>query len=116
MSKKLWINEKELKVFMKGLTEIQKLYESGKFNLVEGDEDMHTKIENFLTEKYGEVGKKIHTFRSRNDQVLTALRLYSKKQVLEVDKLLKTLIVSFKKFAKKYQCVPLPGYSHMQKA
>ncbi len=52
------------------------LIKEDKFVLEAGDEVMHTKIENYLTEKYGEVGKKIHTGRSRNDQVLTALRLF----------------------------------------
>src|SRR3990167_5010305 len=75
------LNNKELEKLEKGLGEILKLNEKGEFKLEFGDEDIHTKIENYLTENFGEVGKKIHTYRSRNDQVLTALRLYSKDQI-----------------------------------
>lgn len=99
-----------------GLNEILKLDKSGKFKLEYGDEDIHTKIENFLTEKYGETGKKIHTARSRNDQVLTALRLYSKNELEEIQKHLLALIQCFHKFSKTYVNIPMPGYTHMQKA
>src|SRR3990167_10309021 len=78
------LNSKEIEILKKGLSEIRDLYHAGKFNLVAGDEDVHTKIENFLTEKYGLVGKKIHTGRSRNDQVLTAIRLFSREQLLNI--------------------------------
>src|SRR3990167_6710330 len=64
---------KELKLLKKGLLEILNQVEDDKFKLVAGDEDVHTKIENYLTEKYGDIGKKIHTGRSRNDQLLTAI-------------------------------------------
>lgn len=100
----------------KGLNEILNLDKAGKFKLQYGDEDIHTKIENFLTEKYGDVGKKIHTARSRNDQVLTALRLYNKFQLEEIQKHLLALIQSFHKFSKQYGNIPMPGYTHMQKA
>lgn len=106
----------ELSKLEQGLNEILKLDKAGEFNLEYGDEDIHTKIENFLTEKYGEVGKKIHTARSRNDQVLTALRLYNKNELEEIQKYLLALIQSFHKFSKKYGNVPMPGYTHMQKA
>lgn len=106
----------ELSKLEQGLNEILKLDKAGEFNLEYGDEDIHTKIENFLTEKYGEVGKKIHTARSRNDQVLTALRLYNKNELDEIQKYLLALIQSFHKFSKKYGNIPIPGYTHMQKA
>lgn len=110
------LTSEELSKLEQGLNKIVKLDKAGEFNLEYGDEDIHTKIENFLTEKYGEVGKKIHTARSRNDQVLTALRLYNKNELEEVQKYLLALIQSFHKFAKKYGNIPMPGYSHMQKA
>lgn len=110
------LNGEELSKLEQGLNEIIKLDKAGEFNLEYGDEDIHTKIENFLTEKYGEVGKKIHTARSRNDQVLTALRLYNKNELEEIQKYLLALIQSFHKFSKKYGNVPMPGYTHMQKA
>jgi len=72
------------------------------------DEDCHTAIEKAL----GEVGKKIHTARSRNDQIMTALRLYEKSELAEVMELLKELA----KVLKKNVNIPIPGYTHMQKA
>lgn len=106
----------ELNKLIYGLDEILKLDKVGKFKLQYGDEDIHTKIENYLTESYGEAGKKIHTARSRNDQVLTALRLYSKEQLNEIQKQLLVLIQSFHKFSKKYGDISMPGYTHTQKA
>lgn len=110
------LSEVELRKLKKGLEEILKLDQKGKFLLEPGDEDIHTKIENFLTDKYGEVGKKIHTARSRNDQVLTAIRLYSKDQLKKIAVELKTLIRISKTFNKNYGALPMPGYTHMQKA
>lgn len=110
------LNKKELSELEKGLQEILELDKKGQFKLTMGDEDIHTKIENYLTEKYGEVGKKIHTGRSRNDQVLTVMRLYAKEQL----KLITHEVLEFKKsftaFSKTYGFVQMPGYTHMQKA
>lgn len=106
----------ELKLVTDGLKEIIKLAKSGKFKLKEGDEDVHTKIENYLTAKCGEAGKKIHTGRSRNDQVLTAIRLYTKDQLKEITQELFTLTKLFKAYSKKYFKLEMPGYTHMQKA
>lgn len=106
------LNQKELQQLEKGLNEIA----LKGLTLEPGDEDMHTKIENYLTENYGEVGKKIHTGRSRNDQVLTAIRLYSKDMLANIQKSVGELIKSFDKFNKTYSKIPMPGYTHMQKA
>lgn len=110
------LNQEELEQIEKGFLEIINLDKKGKFILEKGDEDVHTKIENFLTEEYGEIGKKIHTGRSRNDQVLTALRLYSKENLEKIEEQAITLIQEFKEFSKKYGQIPIPGYTHMQKA
>lgn len=110
------MSKSELSLITKGLLEIAELGNNGKFTLQAGDEDIHTKIENFLTKKYGMAGKKVHTGRSRNDQVLTAIRLYSKEKLLFIWKDLLALIGSFAAFAQKYEFVPMPGYTHMQKA
>ncbi len=110
------LSRPEFLKLQKGLMEILSLLKKGQFNLEIGDEDMHTKIENFLTDKYGDMGQKIHTGRSRNDQVLTALRLYNKDMLFRIEKALKSLITSFKKFDKKYGQIKMPGYTHMQKA
>lgn len=106
----------ELNKLKLGLNEILKLNKAGKFNLKQGDEDIHTKIENYLTQTYGEIGKKIHTGRSRNDQVLTVLRLYSKDNLSDVKKELEAIVALCKAFKKTYGNLPMPGYTHMQKA
>lgn len=117
MLKKIGIlTAEELNKLEKGLHEILELDKKGKFKLQFGDEDIHTKIENYLTEKHGEVGEKIHTGRSRNDQVLTAIRLYSKESLEKIEIELIDLIKSFEDFSKKYGDVKMPGYTHMQKA
>lgn len=110
------LSRDELKKLESGLKEIAKLDKKSKFNLVSGDEDIHTKIENYLTEKYGDVGKKIHTARSRNDQVLTAIRLFNKNFLKEIQAELETLIQCFEVFSDKYGHIVMPGYTHMQKA
>jgi len=110
------LTEKEFDGLHVGLQDILKLHKAGKFVLKTGDEDMHTKIENYLTKNYGDVGKKIHTARSRNDQVLTALRLYSKAEITKIQKEIQSLIEAFKTMQSKYGSIPMPGYTHMQKA
>ncbi|MBI2330380.1 argininosuccinate lyase [Candidatus Daviesbacteria bacterium] len=110
------LSKEELSQLLAGLTKILQLYKQGKFNMEMGDEDMHTKIEDYLTGKYGEVGGKIHTGRSRNDQILTAVRLYCKDQLESIEKELDILIGSFTKFFKKYGSIKMPGFTHMQKA
>lgn len=110
------INKKELAQLEKGLDEILELYEQGKFQLKVEDEDSHTKIEEYLIKKLGSVGKKIHTARSRNDQVLVMMRLYLKERSLGLQKRALKLAKTLLKAAKKYEFIPMPGYTHMQKA
>ncbi len=110
------LSNTELKKLRVGLDDIAKLNKQNKFNLELGDEDMHTKIENYLTQKLAETGQKIHTGRSRNDQVLTVIRLYSKDELLEIKSQLLSLIKSFKNFSQKYGQITMAGYTHMQKA
>ena len=100
----------------KGLAEIQGLHGKGKFPISRDDEDCHTAIENFLVKKCGEAGKKIHTGRSRNDQVLVALRLYEKHELNGIMDLIVGLRSAIEASAKKYGHIALPGYTHMQKA
>ncbi len=110
------INEKELKTLKKGLDEITELYNKGEFILKVEDEDCHTKIEDYLTEHYGDIGKKIHTARSRNDQVLVTMRLFMKDKLKEIRVQGLKLANQLLKTAKKYEFTPMPGYTHMQKA
>ncbi len=110
------VTGEENKNLQAGLNEILELYHQNKITITPADEDCHTVIEAFLTEKYGDAGKKIHTGRSRNDQVLTAVRLYSQdslqKIILKAEMLQKTFLAK----AFEYKNTPFPGYTHTQQA
>ncbi|MBI5754747.1 argininosuccinate lyase, partial [Candidatus Peregrinibacteria bacterium] len=82
----------------------------------QNQEDGHTAIEQFLTDTYGEVGKKIHTGRSRNDQSLVMIRLYMKDQLVFIEKFVHKIAQSLHKKIAKTKNIPMPGYTHMQKA
>ncbi len=98
------------------LNEIDTLHKNKQFKIEIRQEDGHTAIEEYLTKKLGDLGKKIHTGRSRNDQVLVALRLYEKVGLSKaIDQTLK-LASSFLSFARKYEFMPMPGYTHTQPA
>ncbi|MCK4365154.1 MAG: argininosuccinate lyase [Thermoplasmatales archaeon] len=98
------------------LYEIIKLDGNKAFIIKQEDEDCHTAIENFLIKKLGDCGKKIHTARSRNDQVLTALRLFYKDEIKCITELMDNLIKTLVAIKQKYGSVEIPGYTHMQKA
>lgn len=110
------ISTDELALLEAGLNEIIELIAQDTFVIDFEQEDIHTAIENYLINKYGTVGKKIHTARSRNDQVLTALRLYTKAQLQEVSHLVIELCEVLYNFAKTYQDIPYVGRTHYQKA
>src|ERR1043166_9344788 len=96
------ISEKELQDLMEGLEEVNSLLTEGKFSIDENVEDIHSQVEIFLTKKYGETGKKIHTARSRNDQVLTAIKLYLKEELSGIKSGCESLIKEFYSMGKKY--------------
>lgn len=110
------LSKRELLELEKELKCIIKLAQMKKFKINLEDEDCHSAIENHLTKKLGETGKKIHTARSRNDQVLTALRLYSKDKLQQIETSLLKLIETLKEVSKKYKNVGIPGYTHSRKA
>ncbi|MFA5830000.1 MAG: argininosuccinate lyase [Candidatus Gracilibacteria bacterium] len=110
------LSKKELQDLTKSLDALQKMFQKGELRINIEDEDCHTVIENKLIEMVGEAGKKIHTGRSRNDQVLVALRLYLKDHLGSLDQAVKVLGDHFFAMAKKYQDVPFPGYTHTQQA
>ena len=110
------LNDKENVELQEGLDKVLELWGKGEFKVEVADEDCHTAIEKFLTENYGEVGKKIHTGRSRNDQVVTASRLYMREKLDGVAGGVVDLAKQFLDMAKKYQNVPFPGYTHQQQA
>ena len=110
------ISKEECKAVIAELAEILRLDAAGEFSITLADQDVHMAIERRLTAVLGDLGKKVHTGRSRNDQVTTALRLYTKEQlaeaVMETAQLTKALL----KFAKKHEKVPMAGRTHLQPA
>ena len=108
------LTKAEFKALKAALVEIIKLDREGKFEIKRSDEDCHTAIEGYLTAKLGDAGKKVHTGRSRNDQVLTATRFYAKTRLLDIIEKALALTDSFIKFAEKNKDVPMPGRTHMQ--
>ena len=114
----------EIKIFSKteldkikeGLNEILDLWEKGKFNIKLEQEEGHTAIEQFLTEKYGDIGKKIHTARSRNDQALVMIRLFIRDNLAKIEKLQHKLIQIFDEKVQDTKGIGMPGYTHTQKA
>lgn len=110
------LSSEESRVICEKLGELLELYRAGRFSVGLEDEDVHTAIENFLVKSLGPIGKKIHTGRSRNDQVLTALRLFSKHEISEVESRLRACAESMLEFASKNEFEPMPGFTHMQHA
>ena len=110
------ISKLECNKLIKTLNEIKNLDSKGSFLIKQEDEDCHTAIENYLVEKLGDTGKKIHTARSRNDQVLTVLRLYYKDEINHILDLVEKFSDSLHIFKEKYGLIVLPGYTHMRKA
>lgn len=110
------LTHEELDKLEEGLRAIARIQKDGAFPIREEDEDCHTAIEGYLSDNFGEVGRKIHTGRSRNDQVQTALRIYMREACLrlmeEATLFSKELLAS----AKKYEMVPMPGRTHTQLA
>ena len=110
------LSKDELPLLQSALKEIYKQIERGDFSLEEGVEDVHSQVEFLLTQKLGDTGKKIHSARSRNDQVLVDLKLYLRNEieqlVLSVKELFKLLISQ----SEKYKDHLLPGYTHLQLA
>jgi len=88
----------------------------GSFSIEREFEDMHSKIEHVLTQQLGDLGKKIHTARSRNDQVLVAMHLYLKHEIGELKNQIFTLFDALLALAEKHQSDLLPGYTHLQVA
>ncbi len=110
------LNEEECNSIIEGLRRIEKEIKSGDLIWDIGDEDIHMAIEKRLTQLIGEAGKKLHTARSRNDQVALDFRLYVLQKNLHFVSLLESLVTTFIDLAKKYKNVLLPGMTHLQHA
>jgi argininosuccinate lyase len=104
----------EVRQLSKELDAITLSIENGSFTIEDSFEDMHSKIEFILTEKLGDTGKKIHTARSRNDQVLVAMHLYLKSELEEIKGLAHALFEVLMQLAEKHKDSLLPGYTHLQ--
>jgi argininosuccinate lyase len=106
----------EVEKIVSALKGISDKIEQGNFIIEEGIEDCHSQIELMLTQELGDIGKKVHSGRSRNDQVLTCLKLFAKDQLHEIAGLVKTFFDLLQSQSEKYKQVIMPGYTHMQVA
>lgn len=110
------LSSEELGILAKELSKIHAEVENPDFRIADGVEDIHSQIELMLTEHLGETGKKIHSGRSRNDQVLLDLKLFIRSEVLEMADLLRKLFDRLINLSNKNKDVLLPGYTHLQVA
>lgn len=110
------LTEEEKKAIVDGLVSIQEDVESGRLEIDSKYEDIHSFVEANLIEHIGDAGKKLHTGRSRNDQVALDMRLYTREQVCMVDALLKQLLEVILKTMEEHVETYMPGFTHLQKA
>ena len=110
------ITEAECEAILKGLTEIEAEIDRGEFVFRPELEDIHMNIEKALTDRIGPAGAKLHTARSRNDQVNLDFRLYLRDEADQLATLLVEVQRSFARLARKYMGVVMPGYTHLQRA
>lgn len=110
------LTKEEYNKIIAALSEIIQLHKEGKFTISIEDEDCHTAIENYLTKKLGDAGKKIHTYRSRNDQAQACIRLYCKHMIAKTRQSVESFITALRIFNKKFAPIEMPGYTHMRKA
>lgn len=106
----------ELKVLLAEMRNIYADAVAGNFEIEEGIEDVHSEVELILTRRLGDIGKKIHSGRSRNDQVLVDLKLYMRHELQEITKLTVELFNMLIQQSEKYKNVLMPGYTHLQVA
>ncbi len=106
----------ELKALLAELKSIYAQAEKGEFVIEDGVEDVHSQVEMILTRKLGDIGKKIHSGRSRNDQVLVDLKLFIRDQIKDIAALVKNLFDELITQSNKYKDVLMPGYTHLQVA
>ncbi|RKI21240.1 argininosuccinate lyase [bacterium 1xD8-6] len=110
------LSEEDKEAITAGLNGICDDIKSGSLVIDEEHEDIHSFVEAHLTERIGEAGKRLHTGRSRNDQVALDMKLYTRKEVLEMDALLKHLLQSLLSIMKENTDTIMPGFTHLQKA
>ncbi|MBI3303411.1 MAG: argininosuccinate lyase [Deltaproteobacteria bacterium] len=116
LAKQKILSRAEGERIVKGLESVQRELERGRFPFLPADEDIHMAIERRLTEKIGPLGGKLHTARSRNDQILLDVRLYLRDEITTIRQLLGTLQKQLARLAKRHSAVVMPGYTHLQRA
>ena len=110
------LEKKELALLQKELKNLYKIANQGNFTIDEGIEDVHSQVELILTEKLGDIGKKIHSGRSRNDQVLVDLRLFFRAEIKELALATNQLFDTCIQLSNQHEKVLMPGYTHLQVA
>lgn len=110
------IADNELQPLLSELKKIYNLAREGKFVIEDGIEDVHSQVELMLTRSLGDMGKKIHSGRSRNDQVLVDLKLFTREKLREVAESVRQLFTELQKQSERYKSVLMPGYTHLQVA
>ena len=110
------LEKNELEALLRELRNIYAEAEAGRFEIEEGIEDVHSQVELLLTRRLGDMGKKIHSGRSRNDQVLVDLKLYTREQIRFVAEDVRVLFEALQSQSERYKDVLMPGYTHLQVA
>ena len=110
------IADNELQPLLNELRHIYHTTQNGQFVIEDGIEDVHSQVELMLTRKLGDMGKKIHSGRSRNDQVLVDLKLYTRHKLQQVIEAVKQLFDELQKQSERYKHIIMPGYTHLQVA
>ncbi|MCI8722194.1 MAG: argininosuccinate lyase [Ruminococcus sp.] len=110
------LTEEERDQIIEGLEDIRRDVENGELLITEEYEDIHSFVEANLIDRIGDVGKKLHTGRSRNDQVALDMKLYTRDEILELDRLLKSLLETLLHMMKEHTETYMPGFTHLQKA
>ena len=108
------LEKEELPQLLAELKNIYQLCEQGKFIIEDDVEDVHSQVEMLLTRKLGDMGKKIHSGRSRNDQVLVDLKLFTRHELMEIAHEVKSLFDELIQKSNQYKDVLMPGYTHLQ--
>lgn len=106
----------ELQILTAALNDIAEIIERGEFVIEPGVEDVHSQVEFMLTQRLGDVGKKIHSGRSRNDQVLVDLKLFTRKRLRDIAESVILLFDKFQQLSEQHKNVLMPGYTHLQVA
>ncbi|GAE16316.1 argininosuccinate lyase [Bacteroides pyogenes JCM 6292] len=108
------LSKNELRQLLDELKLIYASAESGEFQIEDGVEDVHSQVELMLTRRLGDIGKKIHSGRSRNDQVLLDLKLFTRAQIKEVAEDVERLFHVLIRQSERYKNILMPGYTHLQ--